>query len=394
MNKQLLHTPEGVRDIYSSECEKKLFLQNTIHKTIKSYGYDDIQTPTFEFFDIFAKERGSVAPKHMYKFFDREGETLVLRPDITPAIARAVSKYYSDFEMPIRLSYSGNTFINNSEYQGKLKEQTQTGAELIGDSTSDSDAEIIALCINSLLACGLKEFQIEVGHVDFLTGILEEINMESEIVEEFKTLLENKNYFGIEGLVTDCSIDESTKKLLIKLPEMMGQMNVIEEARESIKNEKSLAALDRLSKVYEKLSYYGLENYVSFDLGMVSNYNYYTGVILKAYTYGTGDAIATGGRYDNLLSQFGKTSPSMGFCINVDSLLTSMNRQNIEFELNEKKIIIVYNEENCMNAIKEAADLRDMGISVTLIKKSSKYTENDYSELAKNNNADLEWRLV
>ena len=161
MSKQLLHTPEGVRDIYSSECEKKLFLQNTIHNVIQNYGYEDIQTPTFEFFEIFAKERGSVDAKNMYKFFDREGSTLVLRPDITPSIARAVSKYYSDYEMPIRLSYSGNTFINNSEYQGKLKETTQAGAELIGDNKSDADAEIIAMCINALLEWVFQSFRLK-----------------------------------------------------------------------------------------------------------------------------------------------------------------------------------------------------------------------------------------
>jgi len=393
MSKQLLHTPEGVRDIYSNECEKKLFLQNTINKTIKEYGYEHIQTPTFEFLDIFDKEKGSVAPKNMYKFFDREGATLVLRPDITPAIARAVSKYYSDYDMPIRLSYCGNTFINNSEYQGKLKEFTQAGAELIGDGSSDADAEIIALSADCLLKCGLTEFQIEVGHVDFLSGILETVEMDEEVVEEFKTLLENKNYFGIEELVSNCNFDDRIGKLLIKLPEMTGQKEIIDEARKIVKNAKSQAALDRLQKVYEKLSYYGYEKYISFDLGMVSNYNYYTGIILRAYTYGTGDAIATGGRYDELLSQFGKNSPSMGFCIDVDKLLTAMNRQNIEFKSKEKKVVVIYSEEQCMNAIKYAADLRRWGSSVTLIKKNSNYTENDYTELAKNINANLEWRL-
>ena len=114
MENNLLHTPVGVRDIYSDECAKKIEIQNVIRDVMKSYAYDDIQTPTFEFFDIFNKERGSVASKNMYKFFDREGNTLVLRPDITPSIARAAAKYYLDEEFPIRLSYIGNTFINNN----------------------------------------------------------------------------------------------------------------------------------------------------------------------------------------------------------------------------------------------------------------------------------------
>lgn len=393
MTNQLLHTPEGVRDIYSKECEKKLFLQNTIHKVTKSYGYEDIQTPTFEFFDIFAKERGSVVSKNMYKFFDREGYTLVLRPDITPSIARAVSKYYSDIMMPIRLSYCGNTFINNSEYQGKLKEITQAGVELIGDNKSDADAEIIALCANCLLECGLSEFQIEVGHIDFLAGILEEAQMEEDIVIEFKKLLENKNYFGIEDLLSKCNIDSAVKELLIKLPEMTGQQDVLDEAFKVVKNEKSKNALDRMQKVYNLLTEYGYEKYVSFDLGMVSNYNYYTGIIMKAYTYGTGDAIATGGRYDKLLEQFGKNSPSIGFGINVDSLLTSMNRQGIDIAKADKAAIIVFDQNNRKAALIKAKTLRSENVSTTLICKSSKLSKADYEAMASGANAELMWMI-
>ena len=135
MSSNLLHTPEGVRDIYNAECERKIRLQHNIHNVLKLHGFKDIQTPTFEFEDIFSKERGSVSAKDMYKFVDRQGYTLVLRPDITPSIARCVAKYYKDEKMPIRLSYIGSTFINSSSYQGKLSENTQIGAELINDSS-------------------------------------------------------------------------------------------------------------------------------------------------------------------------------------------------------------------------------------------------------------------
>ena len=163
MNSKLLHTPVGVRDIYGDEYQSKLFLEQQIHTIFKSYGYYDIQTPMFEFFDIFNKERGSVAAKNLYKFFDREGNTLVLRPDMTPSIARSAAKYYMEEKMPIRLCYQGSAFINNSEYQGKLKEFTQMGCELIGDNSSDCDAELIAMVIEALNASNLTEFQIEIG---------------------------------------------------------------------------------------------------------------------------------------------------------------------------------------------------------------------------------------
>ena len=150
MKNQLLHTPAGVRDIYAEECARKLAVQEKIQQVFHLYGYQNIETPTFEFFDIFNKERGSVGANEMYKFFDRDNNTLVLRPDMTPPIARCVTKYFMEEELPLRLCYLEPTFINNTSYQGRLKETTQTGAEFIGDDSSDADTEMIAMVIDTL----------------------------------------------------------------------------------------------------------------------------------------------------------------------------------------------------------------------------------------------------
>ena len=150
---KILHTPEGVRDIYSKECEQKLVLQEKLHAMIRSYGYQDIETPTFEYFDVFSKEIGTTPSRELYKFFDRDGNTLVLRPDFTPSIARAASKYFRNSPAAVRLTYLGNTYINSSSYQGRLKETTQIGGELIGDDSADADAEIIALVGEMLQSC-------------------------------------------------------------------------------------------------------------------------------------------------------------------------------------------------------------------------------------------------
>ena len=138
MRRELLHTPEGVRDIYNGECDKKQRIEQELHQTFLSFGYHTIQTPTFEFFDVFNREIGTIPSKDLYKFFDREGNTLVLRPDMTPSIARAAAMYFGEETMPIRLCYAGNIFINNNSYQGRLKESTQLGAELIGDALDRS----------------------------------------------------------------------------------------------------------------------------------------------------------------------------------------------------------------------------------------------------------------
>lgn len=383
--KMLLHTPEGVRDIYNKECERKLYLQTQIHKLLKLYGYSDIQTPTFEFFDVFSKDKGSTPSKNMYKFFDREGNTLVLRPDVTPSIARAVAKYFTDEDMPIRFCYTGNTFINNAEHQGKLKEVTQIGAELIGDNKSDADVEAIALVINALLDCGLKDFQIEIGHAGIFAGLVEDAGFDEDEMDEFKELLDNKNFFGVEAFIKETSIDDNIKNLILKLSDLTGSIDVITEAKDMTSNKKVLKALDRLEKVYKMLTYFGYDKYVSFDLGNISNHEYYTGIIFRGYTYGTGDAIVAGGRYDNLLKLFGKDTPSMGFAINLDQLLIAMNRQNLEINTEQEKQLVLY-EENCkQDAVEEAGVLRSMNICATMIRKSSKKTVEDYREFAISN---------
>ena len=383
MNSKLLHTPVGVRDIYGDECRGKLTVQNRVHSIFHSYGYNDIQTPTFEYFDIFNKERGSVASNHMYKFFDREGYTLVLRPDMTPSIARAAAKFFMDEDMPIRFCYVGNAFINNFEYQGKLKEFTQIGAELIGDDTSDADAEVIAMVVDSLLRSGLTEFQIEIGQPEFFKGLIAEAGLDEDKTEELRELLDNKKYFGVEALLEDTAITEDLKQVFMNFQEYVGTLDMIENLRKLNLNERSATALDRIEKLYNILKIYGIEKYISFDLSMLSMYDYYTGIVFRAYTYGTGDAIVTGGRYDNLLSQFGKKAPAIGFAVNLDRLMVALSRQHLEIADQSKSKIILYSESDREVAINYTKKLRDAGENIIMVRKRSVHDMDEYKEYAK-----------
>jgi len=383
---ELLQTPEGVRDIYGDEYAMKQSLLSTINDVIKSYGYHNIQTPSFEFFDIFNKERGTVAPNEMYKFFDRNNNTLVLRPDITPSIARSVAKYYEHEEFQVRLSYTGNTFINNNSYQGKLKEVTQAGAELINDDTSDADAEMIAMTVEALLKAGLGEFQIDVGHAEFFNGLAEAANLNPIQIKEIKILLDNKNEFAIEQYIADIDIPEEISKMIIKLPEMFGNIEHINYALEHVTNKRALAALDRLSKLYTIIDGYGFTDYVNVDLGMVSKFDYYTGIVFRAYTYGTGEPVATGGRYDKLLSQFGKDGSAIGVAIGIDQLMLAMQRQKIDINYDNSVIMVLYMPDIRKTAINVAAKLRDNGCAIQMMRKSSRNDLSKYIEYAKRSN--------
>lgn len=366
MSKRLVHTPEGVRDIYGDEEARKLAVEGLLSEKFHAYGYRDIQTPAFEFFDVFSRRIGTTPSKELYKFFDKEGNTLVLRPDFTPSIARCAAKYFMEEEVPIRFCYQGNTFTNTSSLQGKLRETTQMGVELIGDDSIYADAEMIALMIEALRHAGLKDFQISVGNLEYFKGICAQAGLDEETELTLRELISGKNYFGAEELLAERKVALPDREILLKTSDLFGSVDALKEARQTVNNTRSLQAIERLEQVYEVLCFYGVEKYVSFDLTMLSKYNYYTGILFKAYTYGVGDAVLKGGRYDTLLGHFGKNAPAIGFMIAVDDLLAAMGRQSVTPAPPKEILYLYYQEETFEAKLKEAVTLREEGHCVVL----------------------------
>lgn len=365
---QKLHTPEGVRDIYNKECETKLAIQRKLNSVLHLYGYKDIQTPTFEYYDVFRKEIGSTSTQELYKFFDREGNILALRPDITPSVARAAATLFESENCPVRLCYSGNTFINHSSYQGRLKENTQLGAELIGLDSIEADAELIAMVADSLKKVGLKEFQISVGHVDFLNSLLKGAELPEDAEHEIRLLISNRNFFGAEEILDRFFVPEIIRKGFSILPELTGGEEVLDEALAAAPDDKARSAILRLKKIWRILGYYNAQDHISFDFSMSGSYGYYTGIVFRAYTYGTGDAVVRGGRYDNLLEKFGKKTPSVGFAIIVDELMNALTRQKIHTETMPGNLL-VYTDVTEQKAIEIATDFRNRGRNIEIMKR-------------------------
>ena len=363
---RIFHTPEGVRDIYNGECSQKHHLQTEIRKVFDSYGYEEIETPSFEYFEVFSREVGTIPSKDLYKFFDREGNTLVLRPDFTPSVSRACATYFNPEQEVVTLSYTGNTFINNSSYQGRLKETTQMGVERIGDDSAEADAELLAMTVECLLKSGLKEFQVSVGQVDYFKSLLQDAGLDTEAEENLRSLISQKNYFGVEDLVRSQNIPTNLEKAFLELPHLFGSAEVLATARSLTDNTCAIKAVKRLEEIYEILKIYGYEKYISFDFGMLSKLQYYTGIIFQAYTYGTGEPVVKGGRYNELLKHFGKPAASIGFGLAVDNLLMALSRQKISLPEKKAPIILTYTEANRRESILEAQELRSKGTSVAL----------------------------
>lgn len=383
MEEKLLHTPDGVRDIYDSEYKRKRKVMSELHHVLELYSYRDIQTPTFEYFDIFSKEKGSAPSNEMFKFFDRDNNTLVLRPDITPSIARCVAKYYETEDLPIRLCYEGNTFTNKISHQGKLCEVTQVGGELVNDDSSAADAEILATVVDCIQASGLEEFQVEVGEVDFFKGVIEEAGLSVEEKSHIRAYIQNKNFFGLQEYVKQLDISEHLKQVLVSFEHLFGDVDMLEQAQKLVQNRRSLEALDRLQKVYQALAFYHCEEHISFDLSMLSDFKYYTGILFKGYTYGTGAAIVRGGRYNALLRQYGKEAPAIGFAFVIDELMNAISRQKIEVVIEEQDIVILYQRDFQQKAVELGTTMRKEGRKVELIRMSQKKTLDEYKAYAK-----------
>ena len=245
------------------------------------------------------------------------------------------------------------------------------GAELIGASGADADAEIIAMATETMLAAGLTEFQISIGHVAFFESLAEEAGFDEDTVLRLRNLIHNRNTFGVEKLLGSLEeekdqtaagpLDERIRRLLIALPTLTGGGEVLDKAFRMSEGLRAQEAVVRLKKVLELLKVYGLERYTAFDLGMLSVYMYYTGIIFRGYTYGTGEAVVKGGRYDALLRHFGKDLPSIGFVVVISQLLNALQRQKIEILPEHERYLILYGEEAAEEAVSKAVAWRKQG---------------------------------
>ena len=383
---QLIHTPAGVRDIFGDEYERKSFLMERIGKLFASYGYQYIQTPSIEFYPVFDKDKGTMHESRLFRMIDADGHTLVLRPDFTPSIARAVSMYYASEDLPLRLCYQGNVFLNNANYRGRLNESTEMGVELINYDAPEADAELISLSVEIMKAAGIDNFQISIGNVAFFHALCDEAGLDAETIGEIRHLLSIKNQFGAIELIEKQDIPENVKKALTELPQLFGDESVLEKAAALTKNREALAAVSRLQAVYQMLRTIGCSSYVSFDFGMLSDYTYYTGVIFQAITYGSGDAVIKGGRYNRFIEKFGKEASAIGFTTLVDSLLIALQRQNLTEEVPKDRMMILYVPEGAGSAVKAAAICRAAGRKVLCIPFEEGRTLEEYAAYARKNN--------
>ncbi|MEA1940117.1 MAG: ATP phosphoribosyltransferase regulatory subunit [Candidatus Caldatribacteriota bacterium] len=364
-----MNIPEGLNDLLPEEVLKRRLLENKISQIFTQWGYQEIITPTFEFYDILARGAGSIKKKEMIKFFDREGNILALRPEMTTHMARVASTKMQYELKPLRFYYIGNVF----RYDDKVRSQRefcQAGVELIGTNSSKSDAEVIALAVKCLKNSGLKKFFIDIGHINFFNGVMESIKVKEERKQEIKKTILNKDFVLLEKILSLEDIKDREKDFILKMPTLRGGKEVLEEAEKIINNKLSLSALKKIKEVYNLLRDYGLEEYVLIDLGIIRDFDYYTGIIFEGYTDYLGFPVCGGGRYDNLCSKFGKDLPSTGFAIVMERLAIVLEKENVnslKLERPDKYLVYYQNDKTYFKkALEATGNLRKKGLIVEL----------------------------
>ena len=322
-----LQTPRGTKDFLPRDARRKRWMEDTLLGLFGLWNYGEIITPTMEYHDAVCAGGATGLADNLYRFFEKEGELIALKPDATTPVARVVASRLKDEPKPIRLCYSTNVFRYGETHAQRRREFYQIGVELVGQGGYIADAEIIALAVQALQAVGLRDFRIDIGHVDYYDGILQHSTLSHNERRQIRGALLKKDYVALSQMLNSSGLDPAQRRLLKLLPDLRGGEDTLDEALDLATNPVSKKAVTDLIAIYNALKAYGLDGWVQVDLGMIKDIQYYTGMVLEAYTSEMGFTLGTGGRYDNLISQFGYQCPATGFALGVDRVMLALSRQ-------------------------------------------------------------------
>ena len=310
------NTPEGARDRLFGECQERRRVQSALTHLFRQRGYSEIITPEEEFYDLFTMTGAALPQEEMVKIIDRSGKIVVLRPDCTTPIARVAATRLKDMVFPCRFYYNETVYRSSAAHRGQRSEIPQCGIELIGAKGIKADLEVIAAACDALRCCGLTRFYIELGHADIFPAFARRLSLSEGEAEQMRALVEGKNFAALSDLLRPYR-GQAEARAMERLAFLFGGVEVLEEAETLVGD---LPALRHLRELYSDLAKAGYGELIRFDLGMVHHIDYYTGPIFRGYAQGAGEAVLSGGRYDQLCGSFGRPAQAIGFAVNVDAV--------------------------------------------------------------------------
>ena len=352
-------TPDGTKDLLFGECEQRSQVTKTLKDLFTAQGYRRVMTPALEFYDVFGKSAAKYLPKEsMYKLTDHKGILMVLCPDCTVPVARLTATRLKGMPMPLRLFYNHNIYRMFPELKGKSTEINQVGIELIGGEKLRSDLEVVELAARCLSTIGNGKYRLELCDIGYFKAIMNSLDVDEDTKEEIRYQIEQKNYASLTDMLGKYK-DSKAAQALLKLPRLFGGAEVFEKAYELFDENGAKESLDYLKGIYEYLQALGLGDRVIIDLGLVNLAEYYTGIIFRGYFHGIGEQVLSGGRYDQLLHDFGVEECSVGFGINVD--LASQKVKTVEENIPEV-LVFAPDTKFLAKAVHHRRELEDQGM--------------------------------
>lgn len=356
--------PQGVVDLVYQDAASKRELETALRGCFRAWSYDELIPPSFEYADTLASEAGVQLAEEMYRFTDRDGRTLALRPDLTIPAARVAATRLYDQPMPLRLFYVGSVFRYEAPQAGRQREFTQAGIELIGAGTPSADAEVLALVVEALRTAGLGQFQLALGQMAFFRGLLAELDAAPAALQALQGAIDRKNPADLAAALDKLALGVPLRQAFMALPGLHGGPEVLLSGRAICLNPAMCAALDWLAALHDLLAAYGVAGEITFDLGETRGMEYYTGITFKGYTPGLGFSICSGGRYDDLVGHFGQPQPAVGCALWIDRMLLARQRQG--WQPAPLRPDLLWAAAACPDCLRLMGDLRRRGLRIEL----------------------------
>lgn len=354
---KMFEKPLGMRDTFPETYEKIEEVRRVGRTLLKSRGYSFIKTPSVEYYDTVGKA-SAIADATLFKLVDSQGNTLVLRPDMTTPIARVVTSKLLKEKIPQRLAYFENVFRAQQQEGGRPAEFEQMGIELIGDASVYADAEVVMAAIELVQAYGIEAFKVTVGHAGVLSTILKDYTESPEQAEQLNELLVQRNYVGFEEAVHTFDLPKTKTDALLAFIEEALSLTSIEDIEKYMRKND---ALNYMQKLWQILSEAGYAQYLAIDFTLSSHMSYYTGMLFEVFASGSGFPLGNGGRYDGLLEHFGMNIGATGFGLRIDRLLEAMPR----FEQQESPVLVLFTNNHYTKALATVRELRAQQKQVT-----------------------------
>lgn len=352
----------GVRDVLPPEAQQMRVLKERFSKLVETWGYNEVVTPTFEYIENLASEE--IQEDKFFKFLDRQGHLMALRPDMTRPMARLVATRMKGIASPLRLFYLANVFNYEQPQVGRQREFYQAGVELMGASSPEADAEVVALVTEYLIQTGLGDFQISIGNVGIFHGLVQQLGLPKEVAQLLKDALGNKDFVKVEEILASYAATPEEARRALDLMELRGGPGILDRAQELAQEGPASDAIDNLRQLYQDLTCFGLERHITLDLGLLRGLDYYTGLVFEGYSVAMGFPICGGGRYNQLLANFGYPLPATGFAVNLERVLVALERLQGAPQEPVPNILVAWQEESMASALAAAKKLRNDGQKV------------------------------